>query len=281
MTIKSIVSTHHHDALVREIDEIGEEKIIDISRYFTKNQIDILVVTENKKPIYVLTSSDIIDALVEHMEVMDIYSYIDNKPKKVVAVKENESVFEAYRLMRNRHIHHLVVVDEKEGYYKSVINFLDFASFLTEIALKDEMTGLYNKRFFEFLIDRYSNENIEIGIIFLDLNDFKIINDKYGHIFGDEVIKTAASIIRQSIRNIDYAFRFGGDEFVIMIFASYEVLKKVAKRIEDKINSAKVGDITISCSLGYAHYKTDSSDLKEVIKIADENMYKRKKEIKS
>ncbi len=280
MTIKSIISTRHHDALVKELDEIGEEKIIDISKYFSKNKIDILVITENKKPVYVLTSSNIIDALVEHMEVMSIYAYIDNKPKKVVSVNEEESVFEAYRLMRNRQIHHLVVVDEK-GYYKSVINFLDFTSFLTEIALKDEMTGLYNKRFFEFLIDRYSNENIEIGIIFLDLNDFKIINDKYGHIFGDEVIKTAASIIRQSIRNIDYAFRFGGDEFVIMIFASYEVLKKVARRIEDRINSAKVGDITISCSLGYAHYKTDLSNLKEVIKIADENMYKRKKEIKS
>jgi len=178
--------------------------------------------------------------------------------------------------MRSYKIHHLIVVDNN-GYYKSVINFYDFASYLTEIALKDEMTGLYNKRFFEFILDRYKKEDIEIGIIFVDLDNFKKINDAFGHLFGDIVIKNIAGIIKQSIRDIDYAFRFGGDEFVIMIFADSKVLKKVANRIKDKVSKTAIEGIKTECSIGFAHYPTDSDNLEEVLKLADKRMYEKKK----
>jgi diguanylate cyclase (GGDEF)-like protein len=207
---------------------------------------------------------------------VEVSAYIDKNPKSVVTISEEETVFEAYRLMRSYKIHHLIVVDEN-GYFSSVINFYDFASYLTEIALKDEMTGLYNKRFFEFLLDRYKKEDLEIGVIFLDLDNFKKINDTYGHIFGDRVLKTVAGIIKQAIRDIDYAFRFGGDEFVILIFAEYDVLLKVAERIKEKVSSTKVDEITVQCSLGYAHCPNDDKDLEKVLHLADKRMYEEKK----
>jgi diguanylate cyclase (GGDEF)-like protein len=264
------------DVLVKELKDVENITIGEISRHFTHNKIEVIVITKNNKPFYILTATDIIDALVAHYDFMKISEYVDKHPKGIITIKENETVFEAYSLMRSYKIHHLVVVDE-EGYYKTLINFYDFASYLTEIAIRDEMTGLYNKRFFEFILDKYKNEDIEIGIIFLDLDNFKQINDLYGHLFGDKVIKKIADIIKESIRDIDYAFRFGGDEFVIMIFNSNEVLVKVANRIKNKVAKTKIDDVEIECSFGYAHYKTDSDNLEEVLKLADKRMYEEKK----
>jgi diguanylate cyclase (GGDEF)-like protein len=261
---------------VIEYDEIKEKKISDVSRLFTKNSKDILVITKNLRPYHVLTSTDIIDALIAHDDNLNIETYIDKNPKSVITICENETVFEAYKLMRSYRIHHLVIVDEK-GLFKSVINFYDFASYLTEIALKDEMTGLYNKRFFEFILDRYKKEDIEIGVVFIDLDGFKKINDIYGHMFGDRVIKEVASIIKKLIRDIDYAFRFGGDEFVVIIFGDVNALETVAGRILNTVSSTKLEDVRLKCSVGFAHCPADASNLEDVLKLADERMYENKK----
>ncbi|GAB6073757.1 diguanylate cyclase [Nautilia lithotrophica] len=277
MTIKNInLEQNKKDVYITEYNDIKHQNVGEISKIFTKNKTDVLVITKNKKPYYILTSTDIIDALVAHYDNVELSMYIDKNPKKVITISENETVFEAYRLMRSYKIHHLIVVDDNEN-FSSVINFYDFASYLTEIALKDELTGLYNKRFFEFILDRYKKEDIEIGVIFIDLDNFKKINDAFGHIFGDKVLKSVATIIKHSIRDIDYAFRFGGDEFVILIFADTDVLKKVANRIKEKISKTAVEGIKAECSIGYAHYPTESKNLEEVLHLADQRMYEDKK----
>ncbi|WP_456480146.1 GGDEF domain-containing protein, partial [Nautilia sp.] len=111
----------------------------------------------------------------------------------------------------------------------------------------------------------------------IDLDNFKKINDRYGHLFGDKVLINVSKIIKNSIRDIDYAFRFGGDEFVVMIFADFFVLKKVALRIKEKITSTSIDGVTPQCSIGYAHYPTDSFDLEEVLDMADKRMYENKR----
>jgi len=266
----------NRDVLVVEYDEIKNQLIGDVSKYFTNNKYDMILITKNNKPFYILTSTDIIDSLVAHYDNMSVFKYIDKYPKSLLTVNKENSVFEAYRLMRSYKIHHLIAVDEN-GYYYSVINFHDFASYLTEIALKDEMTGLYNKRFFDFILDRYRKEEIEIGIIFLDLDNFKQINDSYGHLLGDKILKSVADIIKDSIRDIDYAFRFGGDEFVILIFSNKKILEKVAKRIKNKISQTPTENIRTECSIGYAHFPTDSNNLEDVLDIADKMMYEDKR----
>jgi len=266
--------------LVFEYADIKDKPLGEVSEYFSKQKVESLLITKNKKPYYLLTAIDIIDALVSHSDKMLLFEFIDKNPKSVITVNENETLFEAYRLMRSYKIHHLVVVDD-EGNFKYMIDYYDFTTYLTEIAIKDEMTGLYNKRFFEFIIDKYKNEDLDMGIIFIDLNNFKQLNDTYGHLFGDKVIIEVAKIIKSSIRDVDYAFRFGGDEYVVVLFASNEILEKVAKRIENKINSTELEDIKFSAAVGYAHYPTDSDSLEKVIDIADKRMYEEKERIKS
>jgi len=76
---------------------------------------------------------------------------------------------------------------------------------------------------------------------------------------------------------MDYSFRIGGDEFVILIFSSKEVIEKVANRLFERINNMDIDGIKVKCSIGYAHYPTDSEDFNEVVKIADKRMYENKK----
>ena len=262
---------------VFEYDEIKDKKISEISKIFCDKNIDLIVVLKNKKPFYLITSKNVIEILLSHMDDMTVKELIDKYPERLVFLEEDEPILEAYKLMRTYNIQNLIIID-KEGNFKNIINYSYLANFLAEMAIKDEITGLYNKRFFEFLIDKYENSDYEIGVLFIDLDNFKEINDTYGHYMGDVILKKVGEIIKNSIRDIDYAFRYGGDEFVILLFTSKDVLKIVSKRIFEKINSIEVNGIKVSASMGAAHYKTDANSLKEVIKIADEKLYKAKKE---
>jgi diguanylate cyclase (GGDEF)-like protein len=217
-----------------------------------------------------------IDALVVHDENLNIVKFIEKNPKRLITVSLNDTVFDAYTLMRSVKIHYLIVVNEKDE-LEEVLKIDDLVSFLTEIAIKDDLTGLYNKRFFEFILDKYRNFDTQIGIIFVDIDKFKELNDKYGHMFGDKILKEVSDIIKGSVRDIDYAFRFGGDEFVVVSFVPREVAQKIAKRIKDKISSTVIEGIKISASVGWAHYKSDSDDIYEVVEIADKRMYEEKR----
>jgi diguanylate cyclase (GGDEF)-like protein len=206
----------------------------------------------------------------------ELIEFIDLHPKKILTVSVEDDLFDAYRLMRSARIRHLVVVDEF-GKFVRVIESCDLVSFLTEIAIEDELTGLYNRRYFEFLLEKFRDSDKEIGIIFIDVNKFKELNDTYGHLFGDKVLYEVAKRIKSSIREIDHAFRYGGDEFVVMSFISAQDLKVIAKRLKNILNF-EINNIKIKTSIGWAHYPNDSTDLYEVVEIADKMMYKNKKE---
>ena len=277
MKLKLLNDYNNKHYKVFEYEEIKDKKITDISKIFCDKNIDLIVVLKNKKPFYLITSKDVIEILLLHMDDMTVKELIDKYPEKLITLKEEEAILEAYKLMRTYNIQNLIIVDE-EGNFKNIINYSYLANFLAEMAIKDEITGLYNKRFFEFLIDKYENSDYEIGILFIDLDNFKEINDKYGHYMGDLILKKVGEVIRNSIRDLDYAFRYGGDEFVILLFTSNDVLQIVAQRLFEKVNSIEINGIKVSASIGAAHYKTDSNSLKEVIKIADERLYEAKKE---
>ena len=277
MKLKLLNDYNNKHYKVFEYEEIKDKKITEISKIFCDKDIDLIVVLKNKKPFYLITSKDVIEILLLHMDDMTVKELIDKYPEKLITLKEEEAILEAYKLMRTYNIQNLIIVDE-EGNFKNIINYSYLANFLAEMAIKDEITGLYNKRFFEFLIDKYENSDYEIGILFIDLDNFKEINDKYGHYMGDLILKKVGEVIRNSIRDLDYAFRYGGDEFVILLFTSNDVLQIVAQRLFEKVNSIEINGIKVSASIGAAHYKTDSNSLKEVIKIADERLYEAKKE---
>ena len=148
-----------------------------------------------------------------------------------------------------------------------------------ERAHTDELTGLFNHRYFHERLDEEISRCSRFGdifsLVFLDMDLFKAYNDIYGHLAGDDMLKQIGQCIKSSTRGIDMAFRYGGDEFtVILPQASLEDACKVAERIRKRIEvemDSKGAPLT--CSLGIASWPTDGVMREEIIQAADASLY--------
>ncbi|HQJ37950.1 MAG TPA: EAL domain-containing protein, partial [Bacillota bacterium] len=153
---------------------------------------------------------------------------------------------------------------------------------------KDSLTDLFSRDYFVNKLNneisrRIKNKDLDrkLAIIFLDIDDFKEINDTLGHTVGDIILKEFAKRLKSSIRENDIAARFGGDEFIIMLLLAkenYEILH-IANRILEEISKPFVLDsieLHITASLGIAKYPDDGSDSTVLIRNADIAMYRSK-----
>lgn len=140
-------------------------------------------------------------------------------------------------------------------------------------ASMDEMTGLYNKNRLLALLDEKVYDSQNIAVIYWDVNRLKYVNDNFGHIAGDRLIIKVAEAIRSSARKEDEAFRYGGDEFVMIINdGTVEIVQEILKRWESAIGKAAEGcNFPVSASVGYAI--GERKYLEDVIAAADKNMY--------
>ena len=145
-------------------------------------------------------------------------------------------------------------------------------------SLHDSLTGLYNRFFLEKEMERLDTERqLPIGIIMVDLNGFKMVNDTFGHDVGDEMLKQTAEIFRKSCRREDIIARWGGDEFVIFLPQTTEGdVKSICQRIEEKCKKIYVKAIPLSLAIGFAIKNSKNQDLTEVLKEADDSMYEHK-----
>lgn len=151
----------------------------------------------------------------------------------------------------------------------------------------DYLTGLYNRRQLDGYIKakiRSSTERKSFSAILIDLNEFKKINDNFGHDIGDEALKNAVEIIRKSLRQNDFVARFGGDEFVvIMDIHCYQMLKQTVKRIKDnaeKFNKDNEKPYKIGFSVGYDIYDYKAKmNVDDFFNHIDRLMYNDKKSI--
>ncbi len=152
---------------------------------------------------------------------------------------------------------------------------------LESAAFTDKLTGLYNRQKFEELLHNEMARAIRYGIpfsiIFFDIDHFKKINDIYGHTIGDEVLKEIASLIRLKFWKTDFPFRWGGEEFIILLSATpLDRAIKAAEKLRNAIRKHyffHVGEVTVSS--GVAQFR-DSDSLNTLIQRADEALYRAK-----
>jgi len=152
-----------------------------------------------------------------------------------------------------------------------------------KLANTDPLTGAYNRRYlnefsFEYL-KIVKRENKDLSLLLLDLDDFKKINDTFGHEIGDMVIKKVVEISKNSIRESDLIIRFGGDEFIILLpNTNIQSARFVANKIINKINEYNQNkEFYFSVSIGSAHYQVNDDSIDNIILRADESLYEAKK----
>jgi diguanylate cyclase (GGDEF)-like protein/PAS domain S-box-containing protein len=164
-----------------------------------------------------------------------------------------------------------------DGFVKNISDRKEIEDRLRYIGFHDKLTGLYNRAFLEEELLRIDTKRqLPISIIMGDLNNLKLINDSYGHFKGDELIKEAAAIIKESCRSEDILARWGGDEFVILLpqteFAvSEEIIERIYRKTEE--SSTPLG---VSISLGTAVKTDQNEDIFKVLSQAEDRMYKNK-----
>lgn len=158
---------------------------------------------------------------------------------------------------------------------------------LQEIARYDSLTGLSNRNFFyeqlDKLIARVRRENKLMAVMFLDLDNFKPVNDEHGHSVGDLLLQSVAKRITSCLRKNDIAARLGGDEFIIAYDTSgnEESLAIAAQRIIEVISDIYIlsgQELKISASIGVSVYPKDGVDMDVLIKNADTAMYSTKED---
>ena len=161
-----------------------------------------------------------------------------------------------------------------------------------ELAIKDYLTGLYNRRELERMLSYEISKSIRYDssfqLMMIDLDEFKSINDAFGHPEGDRVLKKFAEILKESVRKTDLVFRYGGDEFIVFVPGDDKMaVEKISKRIRDKFNKefkTYIEELSFDFSFGHLVFPDDVGDVNEesegvklALKRVDEFLYYRKR----
>ena len=151
----------------------------------------------------------------------------------------------------------------------------------------DELTGIYNRRAFNRNVSRLFNSKKLMFLMLMDANDFKMINDKYGHLEGDKALVAIANILKNAISNTDkdyFLARYGGDEFIIVgEIKSQDDVDELMLQIEEeekRYNKETKNKHEIKLSIGYSLRNNEHTSVESLIEAADNKMYARKKEMK-
>lgn len=218
------------------------------------------------KPCENCISRDVLDSQGEESKI----EFIDDQMYQVFS-RYVEIDGEPYVMEMIKDLDERTLLDS-EGYEK----LLSHLTVYNEKLYKDALTGAYNRRFYE---DEVKDMNGPAGVAVIDLDDFKIYNDTYGHHAGDLALETAADIIRRYVRKSDMLIRYGGDEFLLILpDIQSDIFAAKLKMIQERIYEATIAGynrLQMSVSIGGVMF--NSGDIKEAVSRADKLMYRAKK----
>ena len=160
-----------------------------------------------------------------------------------------------------------------------------YAEIMEKIAYSDSLTGLLNRAAFNRETDAAAKKKTPYTFVMLDMNYLKLVNDRLGHAYGDEYLKSLAECIKNSFNHGEKCFRIGGDEFFIMSKESVgsqifnRSINTLNRQVED-YNDDNNPDIPLSIAIGISEYNPEKDDIEDSIRLSDKNMYTDKTAVK-
>ena len=157
---------------------------------------------------------------------------------------------------------------------------------LETLSVTDSLTGLYNRSKLDAILNdqlaRYKRSQRPFSLLMLDIDHFKTLNDTYGHVAGDAILAAVAQILLQSVRSIDYAARYGGDEFIIILVETpADLARKTAERIRLQVEKMRYrvdrSDILLTVSIGIVECQLQDDTLTAVLTRVDNALYEAKR----
>lgn len=153
-----------------------------------------------------------------------------------------------------------------------------------ELSITDDLTKLFNTRYLnrtiEMEIQRSLRYRTSVSLIFMDIDDFKQINDRHGHLVGSKILAEMGQLLIRNLRTVDVVVRYGGDEFVIVLphtppAAAALIAERIRKSVDRNVFLEKEGyTLKITASFGVASYPESARSKEELLRLADEAMYK-------
>jgi diguanylate cyclase (GGDEF)-like protein len=189
-----------------------------------------------------------------------------------------EVSMEALKMLSQFTASHLDIIQRFEDLYKT-----------HELIHIDDVTGLYNQRKLykdlALLVEKYQKEKDPFCVLFVDIDYFKKVNDTYGHLVGTKLLENVARDIKSLLRDSDISYRYGGDEFVVILVnsdtnAGQIVGERILQLIKERMYEVEIRNekkmVKLSVSIGVAEFPTDAVNSQEVLSIADRMMYEAK-----
>lgn len=204
-------------------------------------------------------------------EIINIETYLVNKSKELIPID-----LYIKRIKLNRDYKYI-------AYVRDLTRRKNYEETLKALAITDELTGVYNRRFIidqlKTEVERLDREKSILSIVMIDIDRFKNINDTYGHIFGDKVLREFTKILKENLRKTDFIGRYGGEEFLILLpytdkisaFNTIHRIKNIftGNRWENK-------NLRVSFSAGITEINSANRNIKDLLVDVDELLYKAK-----
>ncbi len=164
----------------------------------------------------------------------------------------------------------------------TLIHELNYRSELEKASLTDSLTGLYNRRAFNLRLQeetsRATRSGYPLTLIVMDLGNFKPINDRLGHALGDLALQEVAKTLVRELRSGDIAFRWGGDEFAVLLSQTdAQGAQHLSRRLEQAISKVCIENICLSVDIGQATFPIEANTPQALLSLADQRMYEAKK----
>ncbi len=229
--------------------------------------------------------------------------FVDEDENRALLVCNNEQKFidikyhvsQNFTLLLSILVKDHIVLQKIKDHIPLIFNYLDalkpvaqnniYTEMLKESSLRDSLTGLYNRKFLDEYIESVTSISLRsktvYGILMVDIDYFKAVNDTYGHDVGDVVINSLAKSLKECTRESDLSIRFGGEEFVVLLYnPDVEVINDIAEKIRIHFSKKKFSagrdEISKTISIGIALFPQDASTIWKGIKFADIALYKAK-----